>query len=179
METPTVGTVQSSGGASSVVNALKSAAMKLVKPTNETVGKGQDHSRFPVENQSWSTKIEPSFVEEAKCQKSGGFYIVTIYLKDESLPALPKKSEDCNTGKVVNVLTEEKIGNILGSIPFLKINSFTPTYSGCYVSCKINSKTGKMIEATYFMNNIVKIKANTSIDVDVDFAIKQEFKLNY
>lgn len=179
VETPTVGEVNSNGSTSSLLTGIKSAAMKLVKASEKSAKKGEDHSAFPVEGQSWATKIEPSFVKKAECKKNGNYYNISIYLKDEHLNALPQKSEDCNTGKVVNVLTEEQIGDILGSIPLLKVKSFTPTFTGCYVMCKINSNTNKMVEATYFMNNIVDIKANGSINVSVDFAIKQEIKINY
>lgn len=179
IETPTVGEVSIGKGSSTFVNAIKSAAMKFVKPSEKKANKGEDHSVFPVEGESWACKIEPSFVKKAECKKSGGYYIISIYLKDETLPDLPKKPTDCQTGKVVNVQTQEQIGDILGSIPLLKINKFSPSYSGCYVTCKINAKTGKMVEGTYYMNNIVTIHANNSIEASVDFAIRQEIKVNY
>ena len=179
VETPTVGDVSVGKGSSSIVNALKTAAMKLVKPSEKSAKKGEDHSVFPVEGQSWACKLETSIVKKAECKKSGNYYLVSIYLKDETLSELPKKPDDCKTGKLLNVLTDEQIGDILGSIPLLKINKFSPTYTGCYVTCKINAKTGKMTEATYFMNNIVNIHANNAIEASVDFAIKQEIIINY
>lgn len=179
VETPTVGEVKLNGGPFSIVNAIKSAAMQLVKPSEKSAKKGEDHSVFPVEGELWACKLDASFVKKAECKKSGNYYVISIYLKDETLSSLPKKHEDCNTGKVINVLTDEQISDILDSIPLLKVKKFSPVYTGCYVTCKINSTTGKMAEATYFMNNIVNIQANSSINASVDFAIKQEIKINY
>lgn len=178
-ETPAVDEIKIGKGSATIVNAIKTAAMKFVKPSEKSAKKGEDHSVFPVENQSWSCKLDSSFVKKAECKKSGNYYLISIYLKDEALSALPKKPDDCNTGKAVNVLTDEQIGDILGSIPLLKVSRFSPTYTGCYINCKINASTGKMVEATYYMRNIVGISANTSIEATVDFAIKQEIKINY
>ena len=179
VETPTVGEVSIGKGSASLVNALKNAAMKLVKPSEKSAKKGEDHRVFPVEGESWACKLDASFVKKAECKKSGSYYLVSIYLKDEVLSELPKKHEDCMTGRVLNILTEDQIGDILGSIPLLKIDKFAPTYTGCYINCKINAKTGKMTEATYYMNNIVNIHANKSIEGSVDFAITQEIRINY
>lgn len=164
---------------SSLANTMQSAAMKFVEPSEICAKKGTDHSAFPIEGQNYVSKLEPSFVKTAQCKQNGIFYEIYILLKDESLPELPANCNDCNTGKAVTVPTKDKIDGILGSVPFLNITKFAPTYSGCYIRCKINSKTEKMVSATYFFNNTVEIEANGLVSAKVTFSIKQEFKINY
>lgn len=177
-ETPSVSEIKLKKE-SSLANAIQSAAMKFVEPSELNAKKGTDHSSFPISGQNYVSKLEPSFVKTASLKQNGIFYEVYIVLKDEARSELPSSCNDCKTGSAVNVLTKNRIDEILGSIPLLNITKFAPTYSGCYIKCKINSKTEKMVSATYFMNNTVEIEANGLVSAMVTFSIKQEFKINY
>lgn len=179
LETPAVGDIILKRE-SSIVNTIKKACMALVKPTTKKAAKGEDHNKiFPVENQTWASKLEPSFVKSAKCTKSGNYYKIHITLKDEKLSTLPTKAEDCHTGKAISVYTQVGIDNVLGGIPLLKLTKFAPTYHGCYIDCKINAQTEKMVEATYMFNNTSELEANNTISATVEFSVKQEFTINY
>jgi len=178
-ETPSVGTIECDS-AGALVNGIKKAAMALVKPSSYTINKGEDHNkRFVVENQSWTSKLQPSSVKTATCKKVGDFYNIHILLKDEQLGNLPDNIENTRHGTAINIMSRPEIDKILSGVPFLEMSKFAPLYTGCYIDCKINIKTGKMHSATYNMNNIVDIEANDIIKAKVPYAIKKEFTINY
>ena len=175
---PAVGEIKCDG-LQSLVNSIKNSAMKIVKPTPLEAKKGQDHSQFSVVGERWGSKLEPSFVKKATCEKSGNFYIIHIELKDEKLSELPLNHDNCQTGKGISILTGKQMNEALASIPILKITNFASHFTGCYIDAKINISTGKMVETTNFMNVIADIEANNILSGQVPFSIKKVYKVNY
>lgn len=175
---PAVGEIKCDG-LQSLVNSIKSAAMKTVKPTTIEAKKGQDHTKFSVVGETWGSKLDPNFVKKATCTKSGNFYNIHIELKDEKLSELPLNHDDCQTGKGISILTGKQMNEALSNIPILKVTRFASHFTGCYIDAKINISTGKMVETTNCMNVIADIEANSILSGQVPFSIKKVYKINY
>lgn len=149
-----------------------------------TVAKGASHNSFPVAGQSWASKLDASAVSSATCTESGNFYTITIKMKEEKLNDLPKNPLATKHGTAMTVLSASEVYEQTDKIPsaLVKITSFAPTYSGSYITCKINKTTGKMVSATYYFSTIASAGAKVfggSLTATVPFAIKDNYTIKY
>ena len=178
-----IGNITSSNG---VITSLAQKIVPMFPTENDpvTVAKGASHNDFPVAGKSWASKLDASSVKSATCKQNGKFYEIDIRFKDESLNDLPTNPQATKHGTAMTVLSAPEVYEQTDKIPsfLVSIKSFAPTYSGSYITCKINAATGKMVSAVYYFSTIASVGAKVvggSLTATVPFAIKDNFTINY
>ncbi len=165
--------------------AGKVVPMFSTDPITTTVSKG-DSSLFPVKGQSYGGKVEVSSLKDtngAVIADKGTAYEITLNFKDEKLSDLPSDVTKVRHGQAFNLLTKDLVNVEIESFSWIvKIVKFAPTYTGCYVNCKIDKATGNLKNATYYCVNKSDVEAKvgfTTFDANVFFGNKEEYTLNY
>lgn len=154
-------------------------------PVTTTVPKG-DSSSFPVKSQSYGGKVEVSSLKAsggAVIADKGTYYEITLNFKDEKLSDLPVDVTKVRHGQAFNLLTKQLVDDEIQKFSWIvKIEKFSPNYTGCYVNCKIDKATGNLLSGTYYCVNNSEVEAKvgfTTFDANVFFGNKEEYKLNY
>lgn len=111
-------------------------------------------ANFPVENESWSSKLTANDVASATCTEAGGVYTITIKTVAD------KASSNVHHGsghapKVFSVVLPSAIndqfsGGVLKSVAkAFKIGTAQMEYPSGTVTVKVDAKTSRVINATY------------------------------
>ena len=148
-----------------MLDALAPRVLRVVSPIakfgqwqkQDGIAKGADHKGFPVENQSWASRLEPGFVKSATCMENGGEYQIKIVLADEDVPALPKDATATRTGKVMNAWDASMLEDAKMAEPFVTITNFGTNYRDCQIACAVDKKTGSLKQITYTVSCILEI----------------------
>lgn len=154
----------------------------IAAPKVSEVAKGASHSEFPVKGQTWSSKLEPSAVQSAKCDDKGSYYEIEIKLKNEKLSAPPSNPPSTAHGKVMNVLDNDEIDEQIDKIKIVSMEKFAPNFTGSYVKCTIDKVTGNIKSVTYYFAieaDIIAKVTGVRFTGFVPFAIQQKYDLKY
>ena len=111
-------------------------------------------ANFPVENESWSSKLTANDVASATCTEAGGVYTITIKTVAD------KASSNVHHGsghapKAFNVVLPSVINDqfssgVLKSVAkTFKIGTAQMEYPSSTVTVKVDAKTSRVINATY------------------------------
>lgn len=164
---------------------LASLADKLIKANmGEDAAKhnktytGADKNAFPVEGQSWSSKLTTADIKEATVSDNNGTYSVVIKLKDDPQPNL--KVGEGHAGKAFSLVTKEQIVEGAGSagMAFIKEESIKVSHSGCVIKATIDKNTGKLKTANYYRVWKLELTA-LGIDVGISFGIEEDYVINW
>jgi len=163
------------GGAQWLVNIVNRAITDET-PQAATIKKGDNHNDFAVPGKDWASKLEPSAVQSATCTQKGGVYEIRINMKRESQADLPRNVEDHRHGRAFKVYNAGMIYDVMAGYEGLgRIEKFAPTYRDCYIICTVDSVTGAMKTAQYYLTfdadivgrlvSAIPIRASASISV--------------
>lgn len=165
----------------SIGTRLVNANMGDIKDKKGVVSTSQadKNTNFPVEGQTWTSKLTPAMVDSAKCVEGNGQYIITIILKDE--PAPNPSAGKGYAGNAFSVISKEKIVDGAGSamtLARIQEESIKIIYTDCKIVAKIDPATGNMVYANYDMPLRLYITA-LGIDVSVGFAVEKDFTITW
>lgn len=111
-------------------------------------------ANFPVENESWSSKLTAKDVASATCTEAGGVYTITIKTVAD------KASSNVSHGSghapkvfsvvLPSVINDQFSGGVLKSVAkTFKIGTAQMEYPSGTVTVKVDAKTSRVINATY------------------------------
>lgn len=111
-------------------------------------------ANFPVENESWSSKLTANDVASATCTEAGGVYTITIKTVAD------KASSNVSHGSghapkvfsvvLPSVINDQFSGGVLKSVAkTFKIGTAQMEYPSGTVTVKVDAKTSRVINATY------------------------------
>lgn len=111
-------------------------------------------ANFPVENESWSSKLTANDVASATCTEAGGVYTITIKTVAD------KASSNVHHGSghapkvfsvvLPSVINDQFSGGVLKSVAkAFKIGTAQMEYPSGIVTVKVDAKTSRVINATY------------------------------
>lgn len=111
-------------------------------------------ANFPVENESWSSKLTANDVASATCTEAGGVYTITIKTVAD------KTSSNVHHGSghapkvfsvvLPSVINDQFSGGVLKSVAkTFKIGTAQMEYPSGTVTVKVDAKTSRVINATY------------------------------
>lgn len=111
-------------------------------------------ANFPVENESWSSKLTANDVASATCTEAGGVYTITIKTVAD------KASSNVHHGSghapkvfsvvLPSVINDQFSGGVLKSVAkAFKIGTAQMEYPSGTVTVKVDAKTSRVINATY------------------------------
>lgn len=111
-------------------------------------------ANFPVENESWSSKLTANDVASATCTEAGGVYTITIKTVAD------KASSNVSHGSghapkvfsvvLPSIINDQFSGGVLKSVAkTFKIGTAQMEYPSGTVTVKVDAKTSRVINATY------------------------------
>ena len=149
-------------GVPSFVNSLVGGIDSFVDGQLKKNSKGSEtfsnsaaiKANFPVENESWSSKLTANDVESATCTEAGGVYTITIKTVAD------KASSNVHHGSghapkvfsvvLPSVINDQFSSGVLKSVAkTFKIGTAQMEYPSGTVTVKVDAKTSRVINATY------------------------------
>ena len=161
----------------SLADKLIAANMGEDKNKHDKTYTGADKSHFPVEGQSWASKLTDADVKEATAKDANGDYSVVIKLVDDTKPNL--KVGEGHAGKAFSLVTKEQIVEGAGSagMAVIKEESIKVSHSGCVIKATID-KNGKLKKANYYRVWKLELTA-LGIDIGISFGIEEDYVINW
>lgn len=149
-------------GVPSFVNSLVGGIDSFVDGQLKKNSKGSEtfsnsaaiKANFPVENESWSSKLTANDVASATCTEAGGVYTITIKTVAD------KASSNVSHGSghapkvfsvvLPSVINDQFSSGVLKSVAkTFKIGTAQMEYTSGTVTVKVDAKTSRVINATY------------------------------
>ena len=107
-------------------------------------------ANFPVENESWSSKLTAADVASASCTEAGGVYTIVIKTVADAASANVQHGTG-HAAKAFSVILPHTIDENIPS--FVKgSGAVQMEYPSSTITVKINAATGKVQSADYLLN---------------------------
>lgn len=165
------------GAFESIVNKLITSNMGENKEkTGLTATSIADKNKiFPVENETWASKLTAADVKEAKCSESGGIYTIGIKILDDELSATTNHGTSHN-GKAVSIVQTQSIYDNAGAASSL-LKGLKIGYKNGTIVAKVDAKTGNVLSVTYDFTWILHVDVFGGINAP--FGITQAFEIKW
>ncbi len=162
----------------SVVNSVigafmgEKAASDLPAPASTAEAK---NAMFPVENQSWSSKLTADDISGATCSDTGSAYEITINVKEDPLSADTAAGVGHN-GKVFSVIPTSVIMDNIPSIASDIVQNAETGHSNGVVKVTVDKATGNVTAANYYFNWSLHLTGN-GLDAYLYFGLEKDFSI--
>ena len=165
------------GVAKGVVNPLIEKNMGVNKDkTGITATTLADKNKiFPVENETWASKLTLDDIKDAKISESGGVYTITITIKDDAPAASITHGQGHHAKAVSVVMPQTIIDNAGGAKGFLK--DLKVGNSDGKIVVKIDKATGHVTSASY--DFVWSLGISMFGGITAYFGIIQEFSVKW
>lgn len=165
-------------GFSKTINSLVEKNMGEKKgDTNRKLSKADLKTYFPVENESWSSKLTTSNIQSAKLEEKGGKYVITIMLKNDASSANPAHGTG-NHGRAFNIVRVSTILDNAGPLRSMLDGNVKIGYRNGKIVATIDPKTGNLTHANYYYVWTLDVTALGS-NVSAPFGIESDFTINW
>ena len=165
------------GAFKGIVNKLVESNMgentEKIGVTATTVA--QKNKMFPVENESWASKLTVSDVKSATLTEKNGVYTITIKVVDDALSETTNHGQS-HHGRAFSIVQTESIYANAGAAKSL-ITGLKIGYSNGVIVATVDAKTGHVTHAKYDYTWILHVSAAGG--VTVPFGIYQEFDIKW
>lgn len=178
-------------GVPSFVNSLVGGIDSFVDGQLKKNSKGSEtfsnsaaiKANFPVENESWSSKLTANDVASATCTEAGGVYTITIKTVAD------KASSNVHHGSghapkvfsvvLPSVINDQFSSGVLKSVAkAFKIGTAQMEYPSGTVTVKVDAKTSRVINATYDVKWTIHLPLGDEMVV-LPFGIKTIYNIAY
>lgn len=130
---------------------------------------------FPVEGQTWSSKLSSSDVQSAKAEPKNGGYVVTLVLKPDAASDSVKVGAG-HAPKAFSVVTPDQITSNAGAASSI-IKNVKVGFQNCKIVATVDAN-GNVTDANYHLEWNLQLTA-VGIDVSIWFGIEQEFSIKW
>lgn len=135
----------------------------------------QKNKMFPVENESWASKLTVSDVKSATLTEKNGVYTITIKVVDDALSETTNHGQS-HHGRAFSIVQTQSIYDNAGAAKSL-ITGLKIGYSNGVIVATVDAKTGHVTHAKYDYTWILHVSAAGG--VTVPFGIYQEFDIKW
>lgn len=153
--------VAQSVGSGLIDTFLKDSTEVKVYDTQELI-----KEKFPVENETWSSKATEADITEATCTDDGTNYNITLKFVEGTDP---------NGTGVANAFSCLTLEDIKEAASMVETASFK--YFDAVIQCKIDKATGQMVWANYHLPMVLSVDAK--IVVSVSGSVGMMFEWDY
>lgn len=165
------------GAFKGIVNKLVESNMgentEKIGVTATTVA--QKNKMFPVENESWSSKLTVSDIKSATLTEKNGVYTITIKVIDDPLNETTNHGQS-HHGRAFSIVQTQSIYDNAGAAKSL-ITGLKIGYSNGVIVATVDAKTGHVTHAKYDYHWSLHVSAAGG--VTVPFGIYQEFDIKW
>lgn len=166
------------------LGALKGTVNKLIESnmgvnkdkTGVTATSRADKNKiFPVENESWASKLTMSDIKDAKISEKNGVYTVTIKILDDALAGKTAHGVG-HHAKAVSIVEVQSIYDNAGAAKSF-LGDVSIGFSNGTIVATIDAKTGHVTHAKY--DFVWKLHVSSFGGVTAPFGIIQEFDVKW
>jgi hypothetical protein len=142
----------------------------------DPVPPGACHNDFFAAGYSWSSRLQPAWVQSASLRQVGEEYHITIAMRDEHVPVLPADGATTRHGQVMKVFTTADITDGMDNLPGIAILTWDATYSGSYLQARVCSRTHNLLYVRFYVDATVDAQIRTiGITNNITLPIAQEY----
>lgn len=165
------------GAFESIVNKLIDSNMGENKEKSGlTATSAADKNKiFPVENETWASKLTAADVKEANCTESGGVYTITLKLLDDELSETTNHGASHN-GRAISIVQTQSIYDNAGAASSL-LKGLKIGYKNGSIVAKVDAATGNVLSVTYDFTWILHVDVFGGINAP--FGITQVFEIKW
>lgn len=135
----------------------------------------QKNAMFPVENESWSSKLTADDVEKFDVKDDGKAYTITLNIKADE-PSEKTAHGVGHAGKVFSIIMPSIVtDNAEGAKSFM--NSVKTGHKDGYVKVTIDKTTGNVTAATYYFTWTLAVEVKGGLNVSIPFGLQKDFTI--
>lgn len=150
--------------------------------------KEEDHGRkittkadiqksFPVENETWSSKLTTANISSATLAESNGKYVITIKLKTDTASSTTGHNVG-NHGKAFSVVATQTILDNAGPVKSLISGGLTIGYRDGKIVATVDPATGNVTHVNYYYVWTLNVSTGGT-SVCAPFGLEQDFTINW
>ena len=174
--------IEGGGAVAGIASQVQKALKSVLNPDPVTVKKGESHNAaFPVENQSWASRLSPNAVASASCEEKSNAYAITIRMKQEHI-SYEQARQPLQTahGQVADILQTSEIEEQMAGLSWLvTLHDVDQTYTGTVITCTIDKQSGRMRAAQYHIVSRAAIRASAPLIGETTVNATLTFHQNY
>ncbi len=161
-----------------VINSLVEKNMgEKEGDTNRKLSKADLKKDFPVEEESWSSKLTTANISSATLAEKNGKYVITIKVKSDALSTNPTHGAG-NHGKAFSIVRVSTILENAGGAKSLIEGDTKVGYRDGKIVATIDPATGNLTHINYYYVWELNVtKAGTT--VNAPFGIESDFTINW
>ncbi|MCI5796227.1 MAG: hypothetical protein MR019_05130 [Ruminococcus sp.] len=132
------------------------------------------NAMFPVENESWSSKLTADDIESKEVVDNGSSYVITLYIKADE-PSTDTAHGNGHNGKIFSVIMPSIVTDNAGPAASV-IKDVKTGHSDGYVKVTVDKASGNVTEATYYFVWTLSLTA-LSKNVSIPFGLEKDFTI--
>ena len=136
----------------------------------------QKNAMFPVENESWSSKLTADDVSSATYTEADGKYTITILVKEDA-PSTDTAHGTGHNGKVFSVIMPSIVTDNAGPAASL-IKDVKTGHKDGKIVVTVDKETGNVETATYYFVWTLSLKA-LGMEVSIPFGLQKDFTISW
>lgn len=136
----------------------------------------QKNAMFPVENETWSSKLTADDVEKAEVQENGGKYVITLHIKADE-PSADTAHGVGHNGKIFSVVMPSIVTDNAGPASSL-IKDVKTGHKDGIVRVTVDKATGNVTDAFYSYVWTLSLSA-LGADLSIPFGLEKTFTISW
>ena len=136
----------------------------------------QKNAMFPVENESWSSKLTADDISSATYTEADGKYTITILVKEDA-PSTDTAHGSGHNGKVFSVIMPSIVTDNAGPAASL-IKDVKTGHKDGKIVVTVDKETGNVETATYYFVWTLSLKA-LGMEVSIPFGLQKDFTISW
>ena len=136
----------------------------------------QKNAMFPVENESWSSKLTVDDISSATYTEADGKYTITILVKEDA-PSTDTAHGTGHNGKVFSVIMPSIVTDNAGPAASL-IKDVKTGHKDGKIVVTVDKETGNVETATYYFVWTLSLKA-LGMEVSIPFGLEKNFTITW
>lgn len=128
---------------------------------------------FPVENESWASKLTADDIASATVTEADGKYTITITTKDDE-PSADTAHGVGHNGKVMSIITPDTVlKNAEGAASLIK--DVKTGHSQGKITVTVDKATGNVLTANYYFVWTLSLKVG--VQISIPFGLEKQFTI--
>ena len=136
----------------------------------------QKNAMFPVENESWSSKLTADDISSATYTEADGKYTITILVKEDA-PSTDTAHGTGHNGKVFSVIMPSIVTDNAGPAASL-IKDVKTGHKDGKIVVTVDKETGNVETATYYFVWTLSLK-ELGMEVSIPFGLEKNFTITW
>lgn len=166
----------STGTADSIISAFMGD--KDVSSTAPATSVEQKNAMFPVENESWSSKLTADDISSATYKDNGTTYEIEIKVKEDPVSADTSHGNGHN-GKAFSIIMPSIIMDNIPSIVSGILKEAETGHKDGVIKVIVDKETGNVTSANYYFTWMLHVTGSMGLDATMTFGLEKNFTITW